>query len=114
MISLAHWAGGSVFISISADVTLRWWNNRRVQTVKPTVGSLTVTMQPANEYPNLPWGGPALIVINPADSSFSFTFRDTPATWSFTVPASRGVFVHRVKDANGLPTWWPMMRTLKT
>jgi len=113
-VTLDVWAGGHVFLAPSVDDTIRWWINKRVYTIKPANTGRTMTLQAANEYPGLPWGPMALIVINPKDSGFAFTLRDqSPQTFSFTVNIGRAVWLSRIKNGSGSPVWWPWLRTIK-
>ena len=112
-VTLDIWAGGAVIISTGSNLTLRWWANRRVQTIRATSAGLTMTIQSATAYTNLPWGPQALIIINPKDATNSFTLRDQAPTWSFSVIAGRAVFISRVLNGSGAPTWWPYVRVIK-
>ena len=111
-ITLDLWAGGGLYLAPGANTTLRWWRDRRVQTIKATAGSLVMTIVSASNYV-MPWGPQVLIVVNPKDATFAFTLVDAALTWSESVAVGQLVFVSRVRDGAGNPTWWPMKRTIK-
>lgn len=101
----AH-AGGGVYLTPSANQTLVWWWNRRQQTIKPTVGGLTMTLQSSGAYPCMPEGGPAFVLVNPEDSSFSWTLRDLVSSFTMTVGIGECAEVYRVHNGSGGRKWW--------
>lgn len=105
------WAGGAVELAPSSNTQIRWWWDRRVQTIRAQSAGLTMTIQPATDYPCMPWGR-ALYIVNPKDATNSFTLRDTPGTWSFSVPVGRICLVARVRNA-GAAQWWPLLKVLR-
>lgn len=117
--TLALFGGGAVLLTPSSNTTLVWWLDRRVQTIRASAPSLVMTMQPAADAPNLPWGV-GVIVLNPSDSGQSFTLRNTPtdsSAWSFTMAPGKATLVTRVKNGgtaqSPTPQWWPTLWNIK-
>ena len=109
--TLEVWGGGGVILPTAGPLTLRWWWDRSVQTIRASAGGQTMTVQLADEYP-MPWGQ-IMTVINPKDATQTFTLRDTPGTWSFTCQIGRLVWLHRVRSTTGTATWWPILKVIR-
>lgn len=98
--------GGIPFLAPSSNTTIRWWLDRRVQVIRASLAGLTMTIDPATSTTTLPWGSPALVIVNPKDATNSFTLAATG--WTLSVGVGKAVIVSRVKN-NGSPQWWPML-----
>lgn len=113
--TIEQFFGGAVLLTPTGSSTLRWWHDRRVQTIRPTSSGFTMTVDLAGATTQLPWGGPALVVINPPGSGTTFTL--AAAGWSIAnLPASRAVLIYRVKNGGTqqvpTPQWWPSIWTI--
>lgn len=109
--TLDLWGGGATVLTPAVNTILVWWWDRRIQTISASVGGLTMTVLPATLIANMPWGANVLIVVNPKTATQTFTLRDTPGTWSFTMGIGKACFVSRVKNA-GTAQWWPALMTI--
>lgn len=110
-VTLDQFLGGSVHLTPSVNTQIVWWTNRRVQSIVAQGAGLTMTVQPAEAYPNMPWGA-SMYILNPKGSTFSFTLRDTPGLWSVNMIAGRCIIVSRIKFAGSGVVWAPRIVTV--
>jgi len=112
-ITLDQYLGGAVHLTPSVNTSIVWWHNRRVQSIVAQNAGLTMTIQPANAYPNMPWGI-AFYIFNPKGSTHTFTLRDTPGLWSVNMIAGRCLIVSRVKlySVRTAVVWTPRIVTV--
>lgn len=95
--------GGTIPVqTISAHGAINWWRNRRLQAFRATTSGRIMTLQDANEHPALPHGMWALWIVNLKDSSFSFTVRDLPNSFSVVLGIGQAMMVNRF----GSPAAW--------
>lgn len=84
-----------------------------MQVIRAQVGSLNMTLESPAAHSALPWGGPAIVIVNPKDATNAFNLRQiafgTP--WTISVAIGQLVEVYRVRSA-GLPQWWPSVYTI--
>lgn len=107
--TLTQFAGGAIYMTPGSNQTIVWWIDRKVQTIKPTAGSLLMTLQNVNQFPAMPEGDDVLILINPKDSSFAWNLRDLTNTFNIQVGIGQAASVARVGDGAGGRKWWPTL-----
>lgn len=111
--TLDLFAGLGVSLAPATNQTIRWWSDRRIQTIRASASGLNMTLEAPDLHRALPWGGPAIVIVNPKDATNAFNLRQiafgTP--WTISVAIGQLVEVYRV-NSGGLPQWWPSVYTI--